>query len=148
MRFLIDTNVLLRWADNKALEHIQCIEAVEYLAEASYILYVCAQVMIESYVVASRSIENNGLGLTVAETRQFLNDIVESFPCLPEPSDIGRQWYSLMMKYTVIGKQAHDARIVALMLTHNITHILTLNPADFARYSDITTVTPQDILRK
>ena len=37
-------------------------------------------------------------------------------------------------------------RIAALMLAHGVTHILTLNPTDFARYSGITAVTPQEIL--
>jgi predicted nucleic acid-binding protein len=48
--------------------------------------------------------------------------------------------------YSVIGKPAHDARIVALMLAHGVTQLLTLNPSDFARYQGITTVTPQEIL--
>ena len=30
------------------------------------------------------------------------------------------------------------------MLAHGVTHILTLNPGDFARYSEITTVTPSE----
>jgi len=39
-----------------------------------------------------------------------------------------------------------DTRLVALMVAHGITHLLTLNPTDFARYSEITAVTPQEIL--
>ena len=39
-----------------------------------------------------------------------------------------------------------DARIAALMLAHGVTHILTLNPTDFARYQDITPVTPSEAL--
>jgi hypothetical protein len=34
------------------------------------------------------------------------------------------------------------------MLAHGVTRILTLNTADFARYSDITAVTPQEILHQ
>jgi predicted nucleic acid-binding protein len=127
-------------------EYNQCAEAVTCLADTSNIVYVCAQVIIESYVVLSRPVEVNGLGYTVPETRQFLLDVEESFPCLQEPLDIGKQWSSLMMKYSVIGKQAHDARIVALMLAHGVTRILTLNPNDFTRYSGIVAITPQEII--
>lgn len=148
MKLLLDSNVLLRWADSRAPEHDQCTEAVTRLAEASNTLYVCAQVIIESYVVSSRPVKSNGLGFTVAEARQFLVDVEESFPCLPEPSDIGKQWTGLMMRHSVMGKQAHDARIAALMLSHGITHLVTLNPTDFARYSGITVVTPQEILQQ
>ena len=146
MKLLLDSNVLLRWADSRAPEYAQCTEAVTRFAQASNIIYVCAQVIIESYVVASRPVEANGLGFSVAEARQFLSDVEESFPCLPEPSDIGKQWSALMMRYSVMGKPAHDGRIAALMLAHGVTHILTLNPTDFARYSDIITVAPQEIV--
>ena len=101
---------------------------------------------LESYVVASRPVQANGLSFTIAEARQFLGDVEESFPCLPEPSDIGKQWSRLMMRYSVIGKQAHDARIVALMLAHGVTHLLTLNTSDFVRYQGITPVTPEGVL--
>ena len=146
MKLLLDSNVLLRWADSKAPEYAQCTDAVACLAQKSNVVYVCSQVMIESYVVASRPLKANGLGFTIAEARQFLGDVEDSFPCLPEPPDIGKQWSTLMMTYSVAGKQAHDARIAALMLAHGVTHILTLNPTDFARYSDITAVTPLQIL--
>ena len=38
--------------------------------------------------------------------------------------------------------QVHDARLVALMQVHGITHILTLNRADFARYPGIVPIDP------
>ena len=38
--------------------------------------------------------------------------------------------------------RSHDARLVALMKVHGITHVLTLNPIDFARYAEITAITP------
>jgi len=51
-------------------------------------------------------------------------------------------WRSLVVAHSVMGKQVHDARLVALMQSHGITHILTLNGADFARYPGITIVDP------
>jgi predicted nucleic acid-binding protein len=40
----------------------------------------------------------------------------------------------------VSGKQAHDARIVAAMKVHGVTHLLTFNTDDFKRYTDIAAV--------
>ena len=40
------------------------------------------------------------------------------------------------MDYEVLGVQVHDARLVAAMIAHNVTHILTFNVTDFARYTD------------
>ena len=36
--------------------------------------------------------------------------------------------------YGVSGVQVHDARLVATMLVHDVTHILTFNTQDFIRY--------------
>lgn len=35
------------------------------------------------------------------------------------------------------GKQAHDANVVAVMLAHGVTRLLTRNGRDFARYDEI-----------
>lgn len=37
------------------------------------------------------------------------------------------------------------AKLVASMLVHGLTHILTFNFGDFARYSEITAVHPDDV---
>ena len=43
--------------------------------------------------------------------------------------------HALVIDYRVSGVQVHDARLVAAMLAHGVTHILTFNTADFARYA-------------
>ena len=58
------------------------------------------------------------------------------------------RWERVVIEHRVLGRQAHDARLVALMLSHGVSHILTLNTADFARYPEITAVTPAEILSK
>lgn len=49
------------------------------------------------------------------------------------------------MGYSVVGVQAHDARIVAVMNVNGLTHVLTLNGADFSRYAGITCVAPDQV---
>jgi predicted nucleic acid-binding protein len=46
----------------------------------------------------------------------------------------------------VIGRRVHDARLVAVMITHSVTHLLTFNRDDFRQFSMITVVTPADVL--
>ena len=48
-------------------------------------------------------------------------------------------------KHKVSGKPTHDARIVAAMIVHKIENILTLNPNDFKRFSEIKAVRPKDV---
>ena len=50
-----------------------------------------------------------------------------------------------METYDVGGKQVHDARLVAVMLVHDVTHFLTLNSSDFRRFPEITVIEPQDV---
>jgi predicted nucleic acid-binding protein len=49
---------------------------------------------------------------------------------------------ALIITHAVQGKQVHDVRIAALMAAHGITHILTLNGADFTRYPAVTVLDP------
>lgn len=146
MRYLVDTNVLLRRADADSVEHAVCSEAVDRLLEAGQEPCVCAQVLIEFWSVSTRPKKVNGLDLPPSVASQLVAEFRTTFTRLPEAPDMAERWQAIAEKHSVQGKQAHDARIVALMLAHNITHLLTLNSDDFARYAEITTVTPQEIL--
>ena len=46
----------------------------------------------------------------------------------------------------VQGVQVHDLRLVAWMQVHGISHLLTLNQTDFARYSGVVAQSPQDVV--
>ena len=43
-------------------------------------------------------------------------------------------------EYPTLGKQVHDANIVATMLAHGIDMLLTLNVDDFKRFEDKITL--------
>ena len=145
MRYLIDTSVLARRADENSPLRPVCTQAVRTLLLADEQVYICAQVLIELRAVATRPVDVNGMGLASAEAAALLRSIRRSLDCLPEPADMADRWQDLAEQYDVMGKHAHDARLAALMLAHGVTHILTLNPGDFARYDGITPVTPQEI---
>jgi hypothetical protein len=48
----------------------------------------------------------------------------------------------LVADKAVLGKKAHDARLVAAMLRHGVTHLLSFNAPDFARFQEVTAVDP------
>jgi predicted nucleic acid-binding protein len=148
VRLLLDTNVLLRWTDADSQMHAGCTEAVRRLLARGDDPCLCAQVLIEYWCAATRPRDVNGIGMRVedaaAAARRFLNTL----GCLPEPPDMAERWLRLVTECGVSGRQAHDARLAALMLAHGVTHILTLNPSDFARYPGITTVTPAGIMEQ
>ena len=51
-----------------------------------------------------------------------------------------------MTTHSVTGAKVHDARIAALLFSHPVTHLLTLNVADFTRYGGLTVVAPGDVI--
>lgn len=50
-----------------------------------------------------------------------------------------------MVIHSVVGVKVHDARLVAAMHVHGLTHLLTLDDQDFARYPGVTVVHPHDV---
>ncbi len=78
----------------------------------------------------TRSLERNGLGRTAAEAEAEVNRLKSFFPLLLDPSVVYQEWEQLVVMYGVIGVNVHDARLVAAMLVHGLTHILTFNTTD------------------
>jgi predicted nucleic acid-binding protein len=49
------------------------------------------------------------------------------------------------MECGVSGVQVHDARLAAVMNVNNVSHLLTLNPRDFERFTGLTPIHPGDM---
>ncbi|MFN6558738.1 MAG: type II toxin-antitoxin system VapC family toxin [Nostoc sp. ChiSLP01] len=145
MSYLVDTNVLLRSVDLSHPMNPDAANAISTLHSRGEQLYIVPQNLIEFWNVYTRPIERNGLGRSVAETQAEVNRLKALFPLLLDTEAIYQEWERLVVAYGVRGINVHDARLVAAMLVHGLTHILTFNLSDFARYSDITAVNPSTI---
>lgn len=132
MACLVDTNVLLRLAVPADPRHLSARRAVEALEEDG--LYAGGQNFVEFWNVATRPVENNGLGLTIPVAERVLSQLEQAFSRLPEPAEVYDRWRELVVRFGVSGVKVHDTRLVALMLANNIVQILTFNAADFRRY--------------
>ena len=144
MIYLVDTNVLLRFLhhDDPSYQIVQ--DAVRKLEAGGHQLQTTLQNLAEFWNVSTRPTNQNGFGHTPVETNQLLQDLEKVFSLLPDSADVYHEWRRLVVKYEVLGVQVHDARLAALMITHNVKHILTFNVTDFQRYTDegIETVHP------
>jgi predicted nucleic acid-binding protein len=139
---LADTNILLRSLD---LKHPQCLiadEALLRLNGSGNQLCISPQNIIEFWTVATRPVGYNGLGMTAAQASADILTLQQYFSILPYKPETFGIWQTLVMKYQVIGKQAHDAHLVAFMQAHGIDKILTFNAADFNRFPNITAIDP------
>ncbi len=148
MRLIVDTNVLVRLRDKNSPHLPECERAMELLITGNHGLYLCTQVLIEFWSVATRPLEANGLGRTVEQAYADCYLFLDAMPLLDEPPDIAHRWLELVRRYGVKGKEVHDARLVAFSAAHGIPHILTLNPADFSRYQEVTAITPAQLVEQ
>lgn len=142
---LVDTSVLLRILQPHHERYPSAEQAIRLLPEQGGELHIVAQVLIELWVVATRPVEQNGLGLTSAQAMAELNRIKGMFPLLPETAAIYPAWEALVTKYAVSGKPSHDARLVAAMQVHGLTAILTFDRSGFKRFPGIEVVHPAEV---
>ena len=134
-KYLIDTNVLLRRVEVTHPMHAASVQAIRQLFRIGAALFVTPQNLIEFWVVATRPIAVNGLGLTPVQAAAEIVSFKATFALLPDTSAIFPEWEHIAGQYGVAGKQAHDARLVAVMKVHGIGRILTFNIGDFNRYA-------------
>lgn len=145
MPFLIDTNLLLRSIDLTHSMNQSAVQAMTELREQGETLHIIPQNLIEFWNVYTRPLERNGLGRKPEEARIEIQQLRILFTLLPDTATIYAEWERLVSRYQVRGINVHDARLVAAMLVHGMTHVLTFNTRDFARYSEITAVEPTSI---
>lgn len=135
MIYLADTNVLLRVLHRTDPRYRIVRAAVGKLRANGHQLKATSQNFTEFWNASTRPINRNGFGLTPLETDRLLRIAERLFPLLPDSPAVYPEWRRLVVTYGVSGVQVHDARLVAAMISHGVTHILTFNTADFARYA-------------
>ncbi len=97
------------------------------------VLHVTAQNLVEFRNMATRPRAVNGLGLSAVDAEVKAAIFETKFPLLKETPDIYPAWKALVVTLGIVGKQVHDARLVAVCHIHAVTHLLTFNVAHFVR---------------
>ena len=133
MPVLIDTSILVRLANTADVQHAIAARAVLELHRRGEILHITPQVLIEFRNVATRPKADNGAGLPIIEAEAHSTEFEARFPLLADTPEIYPAWKALVGTLGVIGKQAHDARLVAVCHVHAVTHVLTFNVSHFVR---------------
>jgi predicted nucleic acid-binding protein len=131
--YLVDTPLLLRIANPSDPQYPVADAAVSRLQVRGEALHIAPQNLIEFRNGATRPIEANGLGLPPSVVEAQAEAFEQKFLLLPETPDIYPAWKALVQAAGVVGKQVHDARLVAVCHVYGITHILTFNVRHFAR---------------
>lgn len=148
MRVLVDTNVLGHRLNRSSPDFASARQALTTLRADKHEIYTVPQVFYELHVVLTRpKTARNGFGLEPAKACRLAATLIRIYPPLPDPPELLEQWRQLFQSYRVSGVQAHDARLVAAAKLHRLTHILTFDVTDFARFApeNLTFISPNQI---
>lgn len=130
----IDTNILLRSIHQTMPQHTDTRQLVERYSNNGYALWISRQVIREYLVQVTRT-GVLAVPLTMQQSGQRVDDIAQLYHIADDTHDVTQMLKSLMQQFPTVGKQVHDANIVATMLVYGIDTLLTLNVADFQRFS-------------
>jgi predicted nucleic acid-binding protein len=142
---LVDTNILLRIARRSDPQHKLIDSALTKLSLAATTLHYTHQNIAELWNVMTRPAARNGFGLTAAEAESEVRVIESGMSFLADNEAVYREWRRIVVQHAVSGVQVHDARLVAVIRVHSVSHILTLNVEDFARYGGATAIHPRSV---
>lgn len=146
MRILVDTNILLRAIQSSHPASHAARTALRTLHRNNYTMFLTLQNLAEFWNVCTRPQVANGMGFTIEATDRHISRLLRFFNILPESAQVIQDWRMLVVANAIKGTQVHDARLAAFMKAYAIPQILTLNTADFARFSHIETVHPQNFI--
>jgi predicted nucleic acid-binding protein len=148
MAVLLDTGILLRLVDATDPLHEIVERAVDALIVRQEDLLIASQNIAEFWNVATRPAANNGLGLAPSDVLAlYAETIAPICGVAVETEATPAEFVSLLAQYNVVGKQVHDARLVAIMRAWQIGSILTLNERNFRRFEPegIVVLTPSSL---
>lgn len=145
-KVLLDTNILVRSVQRGDTMNGVAIDSLRTLEETGHDLCVVPQVLYELWVVLTRPVENNGVGYSLDEAKQEFVRLLSLFQLLRDERRVFSAWHELVTQHSVMGKKAHDARLVAAMIRHGVSRLLTFNGEDFTRYPSVTILHPADVV--
>jgi predicted nucleic acid-binding protein len=140
--YLADTNLLLRLADGGSAQHSIATHALANLLGQGHEIFLTPQNYIELWAVATRPLEANGFGWSSERAAREVSELQERFPLLPETPAIFARWLELVKKLPISGKRVHDARLVAVLQSYAIDHLITFNTSDFNVFPALSLLDP------
>ena len=121
------------------------LQAVAALLREGHSLVIASQVITEFWSVVTRPIDVNGLGFSPERARAEIDRARELFPLIKDTPELFNRWLHLVTEHSISGKRVHDIKLIALMLEHDVSHLLTFNARDFPKTAGIIVVEPSEV---
>jgi predicted nucleic acid-binding protein len=145
---LLDTNILIRALHPADPDNPGIRTALRACVRAGYDPCFTSQNLVEGWRVMTGAAGANGWGFSIADSDTLIQKIVDAFSRLPDDDQVLPTWRRLIVDFNVVGMDAHDARIAAVMLTQDVSVLLTRNRRDFSRFASlgIVALTPEQVV--
>jgi len=130
----VDTNVLVYLDQAASVFHAPARAAIGRLEREGAALWISRQVLREYMVTVTRPNPAGVPPMTRTEAVMAVEGFLTAFAIAEDGPPATANLLKLIRSVPVAGKQVHDANIVATMLTHGVTRLLTFNGSDFRRF--------------
>jgi predicted nucleic acid-binding protein len=136
----VDTNILLAATETNRLNHTDAKALLKLGLSGTLRLFASGQILREYVVVATRPIENNGLGLCPIKAVENIQSFQKCLRILDENDASTRRLQSLIIRHKLKGKRIHDANTASIMIENGLRRIYTLNGNDFKVLKEIQAI--------
>ena len=135
----VDSNVLVYRFRLQSPFHRAATFRMNELRGTGYRFCISSQSVRECLAAMTR-LGPESIPVSPQHAAAFGSRLLKDFTHLTDDFGTSEKLLELTAAYSVIGRQVHDACIVATMLTHGVSRLLTHNTGDFARYSQLIEV--------
>lgn len=132
---LVDTYILLRLVSKTDPDRPLTQSAILKLTTSGAKVAICPQNIVELRVVLTRPVEVNGFGFDATAATSHIAQVLKTFLMLPESPNVFTAWKMIVEQYGTLGKQNHDARLLAAAQVAGCTSLMTFNDTHFKRYT-------------
>lgn len=133
----VDTNALVYADQAHSVFHLPARAALGRLEQEGAELWISRQVLREYLATVTRPSPGGVPAMTRAAAAAAVEGFVGAYRIAEDGPQATARLLDLVRTVPMGGKQVHDANIVATMLTHGITRLLTFNVADFQRFAGL-----------
>jgi predicted nucleic acid-binding protein len=130
----VDTNILVYSTRRSSSFHARATEVLERGLASEPRLAISRQILREYLAVVTRP-GGNSEPLQMVDALADVGRFSDLFDILEDGPAVTTQLVQLCRTVAVAGRQVHDANIVATMLAHGETRLLTSNRGDFKRFA-------------
>jgi predicted nucleic acid-binding protein len=90
---LLDTNIVIHGNQPGSPHYNTITQRLIEFAENAEDLIICPQVLYELYVVATRPIAQNGLGISSDEASAKIENLIDTYTFINDPDNLFSTWH-------------------------------------------------------